>query len=345
MRPIYLLILLSSFLFFELFPSCFAQKSKNQPSLDVYFIDAEGGQATLFVTPQHESILIDTGWPGFDGRDAARIVQAANLAGLRQIDYVLITHYHTDHVGGVQQLIAKMDIGTFVDHGPNAEKSEDAQKNYADYQKAISKYHHLVLAPDQGIPLKDVAFRVLTSAGQLISKPLAGAGIANPSCDGAPSVPADDSENAQSLGVLVTYGKFRLIDLGDLTQRKELNLACPNHLIGPVDLYVVTHHGFDQSNAKPMVWGLHPRVAIMDNGPHKGGSPAAWDIVHSSPGLEDLWQLHYALDAGSDHNVAPDKIANLDANCQGNYIKVSAMRDGTFTVLNSRNQTKKTYAK
>jgi beta-lactamase superfamily II metal-dependent hydrolase len=319
--------------------------AKGTPTFDIYFVDVEGGQATLLVTPDNRSILIDTGWPGFNGRDASRIAEVAAVAGLKRIDYVVITHYHTDHVGGVTQLVERLPVGTFVDHGPNAETSEDVKKNYADYLKAIAKSQHLVLKPDQGLPFTDITFRVLTSAGELITNPLPGAGTANEYCATTQSAPVDTTENAQSLGVLVTYGKFRMIDLGDLTKRKELALACPNHMIGAVDLYVVTHHGFDQSNAKPIVWGLHPRIAIMDNGPHKGGSPEACETVHSSPGLEDLWQLHYALDAGKDHNVSADMIANLDENCQAKYIKVSANPDGAFTVLNTRNNYKKTYAK
>jgi len=318
---------------------------KGTPTFDIYFVDVEGGQATLLVAPDNKSILIDTGWPGFSGRDASRIAEVAAIAGLKRIDYVVITHYHADHVGGVTQLIERLSVGTFVDHGPNVEASEDVKKNYADYLKAIAKSQHLVLKTDQGLPFTDITFRVLASAGELITNPLPGAGTANKYCATAQSAPVDNTENAQSLGVLVTYGKFRMIDLGDLTKKKELALACPNQMIGTVDLYVVTHHGFDQSNAKPLVWGLHPRVAIMDNGPHKGGSPEAWETVHSSPGLEDLWQLHYALDAGQDHNVSADMIANLDENCQGKYIKVSASPDGTFTVLNARNNYKKTYAK
>jgi competence protein ComEC len=330
---------------FGLIQGSIAEKSTSVPALEIYFVDVEGGQATLLVTPSNESILIDTGWPDFNGRDAARIAEVAASAGLKRIDYVVITHYHTDHVGGVSQLADRLPIGTFVDHGPNAEQSDGTKKNYADYQKAIGKSQHLVLKPDQGIPLKDVTFRALTSGGELITKPLPAAGTANPYCANTQLPAVDTSENAQSLGVLVTYGKFRLIDLGDLTKRKEMSLACPNHLIGAVDLYVVTHHGFDESNSKPMVWGLHPRVAVMDNGAHKGGSVEAWETVHSSPGLQDLWQLHYAMDAGKDHNVSPDMIANLDENCQGKYIKVSATPDGTFTVFNSRNDYKKTYAK
>jgi len=161
-------------------------------------------------------------------------------------------------------------------------------------------------------------------------------------CDSEPDAPLDPSENARSLGVLITYGKFRFIDLGDLTKKKELELACLNNLVGKVDLYLVTHHGLDQSNAKAIVWGLHPRVAIMNNGAHKGGSPEAWQTVHDSPGLEDLWQLHYAEDAGKEHNTGEKFIANSGGK-DGNYINVAADPDGRFTVENSGNKFRKEY--
>jgi len=119
--------------------------------------------------------------------------------------------------------------------------------------------------------------------------------------------------------------------------------VCPKNLIGSVDLYLTTHHGLFQSNAKVIVNALHPRVAIMNNGPHKGGSPEAWETVHNSPGLEDLWQLHSALDSDKEHNVAESLIANLAESCEGKYIQVTANLDGSFTVLNSRNGFKKTY--
>jgi competence protein ComEC len=134
-----------------------------------------------------------------------------------------------------------------------------------------------------------------------------------------------------------------MIDLGDLTKKRELELVCPNNRVGTVDLYVVTHHGFDQSNAKAIVWALHPRVAIMDNGPHKGGSPEAWQTVHDSPGLQQLWQLHYAIDAGKDHNVLDAFIANVDDKSDGNFLKVLAQADGSFEVSNSRNHHKRKY--
>jgi hypothetical protein len=155
----------------------------------------------------------------------------------------------------------------------------------------------------------------------------------------------DNTENARSLGALITYGQFRFLDLGDLTKKKELELACPNNLLGTVDLFLVTHHGADLSNPKALVWALHPRVALIDNGPRKGSSPAAWQIVHDSPGLEDLWQLHYAAESDKDHNVAEDRIANVKENCEGKYLKVEAKADGAFTVTNSRTGSEKTYAK
>jgi hypothetical protein len=174
---------------------------------------------------------------------------------------------------------------------------------------------------------------------------LPGAGEANSYCASEPAAAVDDTENARSVGVLITYGHFRFLDLGDLTKKKEIELACPNNLVGKVDLFLVTHHGADLSNPKALVWALHPRVAILDNGPRKGASPAAWQIVHDSPGLEDLWQLHYAEESDKDHNVAEERIANVKENCEGKLINVTAATDGTFTVTNGRTGATKTYSK
>ena len=312
-------------------------------SLQIYFVDVEGGQATLIVSPAGQSLLIDTGWPGFNGRDSDRIVAAARVAGVKQLDYLLITHYHRDHVGGVAQLADRMKIGTFVDHGPNQEDSDVTREDYAAYQKVLGRAKHLVLGPGDGLPMSGITIRALTAAGEHITDPLPGAGEANRYCSSEPAPPDDLTENARSLGILLAYGKFRMLDLGDLTKKKELALVCPNNRVGTVDLYVVTHHGFDQSNAKSIVWALHPRVAIMDNGSHKGGSQVAWQTVHDSPGLQGFWQLHYAIDAGQDHNVPEQFIANVDDKSDGNYIKVMAQADGSFVVTNSRTNHQKNY--
>ena len=318
-----------------------AQTSK---PLQIYFVDVEGGQATLVVSPSGESLLIDTGWPGYEGRDADRILTAAHQSGLKQIDYVLITHYHRDHVGGVPQLVDGIKVGTFVDHGPNLEDSQVTRADYAAYLKASAGHPHVVVKPGWGLPIKGLQVRVISAAGKLITDPLPGAGEANSFCAGEPAGPVDDSENARSIGVLITYGDFRFLDLGDLTKKKELELACPNNLLGNVDLFLVTHHGADLSNPKALVWALHPEVAIIDNGARKGASPAAWQIVHDSPGLQDLWQLHYAEESDKLHNVAADHIANLKENCEGKYIKVMADKDGNFTVLNGRTGAEKKYS-
>jgi competence protein ComEC len=313
--------------------------------LEIYFIDVEGGQATLIVDPRGPSLLVDTGWDGFDGRDAGRILSAAKAAGLKRIDYVLITHYHRDHVGGVPELARQIKIGTFVDHGPNMEDSDDSRKLYADYEKAIGQSKHLVVKPGDQLPFKGIKVQILTAAGEHISSPLPGANQPNPVCSSEPEAKADVTENSRSLGILISYGQFRFIDLGDLTKKKEQELACPNNLVGTVDLYLTTHHGLFQSNAKALVDALHPRVAIMNNGPHKGGSKEAWETIHNSPGLEDLWQLHSALDSDQEHNAPEIFIANPAENCEGKYIKVTAEQDGSFTVSNSRNDYKKTYPK
>jgi competence protein ComEC len=324
---------------------CIAAKAPAVKSLQIYFIDVEGGQATLVVSPSGQSLLIDTGWPGYDGRDADRIQAAARQAGIQQLDYVLITHYHRDHVGGVPQLADGMKIGTFVDHGPNLEDSPETRADYAAYEKTIAGHAHVVVKPGWGLPIKGLEVRILTAAGEHITNPLPGQGQANSYCASEPAPPDDATENARSIGMLITFGKFRFLDLGDLTKKKELELACPNNMIGTVDLFLVTHHGSDLSNTKALDWALHPRVAIFDNGPRKGASPAAWQIVHDSPGLEDLWQLHYAAESDRDHNIADERIANVKENCEGKFIKVTAEADGTFTVTNTRTGEQKTYAK
>lgn len=319
--------------------SCFAAKS-----LDMYFVDVEGGQATLIVTPNKESILVDTGWPGFNGRDADRIKAAAKSAGVKQIDYLILTHYHTDHGGGISQLVERMPVKTFVDHGPNTETSKGAKELSEAWDKAVATGKHLVVKPGDKIPLKGgVDLQIVTANGESIQTALAGGGAANTFCQGA-SYPEDPTENARSTGFVLTYGKFRTINLGDLTSREEVELICPSNRIGKVDLYLTTHHGMNTSNAQAIVHGLAPRVAIMNNGSRKGGSADAWKIIKASPGLEDLWQLHFAVAGGKETNAADSFIANLDAACEGKGIKVSAMNDGSFTVVNSRNDYSKTYA-
>jgi competence protein ComEC len=317
--------------------------AKSHRPLQIYFIDVEGGQSTLIVTPQKQSLLIDAGFAG--GRDADRIVQAAKAAGIKQIDYVLITHYHGDHVGGVTDLVKKITVGTFVDHGENQEDSDAARKNYANYVAAIAHSPRVVLRPSQGVPLKGLTLQVLAAAGDHITDPLPGAGEANIYCASEKQPPHDTSENSRSLGVLITYGKFRFLDLGDLTDQTELELVCPNNLIGNADLYLATHHGGHPDNPRALVWALHPRVAVINNGSHKGGNPEAWQIIHDSPDLADLWQLHYAIDSDQAHNAAQASVANVDERSDGHYIEVEAGSDGKFSVTNSRNGLEKKYEK
>lgn len=316
------------------------------PGLEIFFVDVEGGQATLLVTPKKQSLLIDAGWPGFNGRDADRIIAAAKKAGVERIDYLMITHYHLDHVGGVEQLAGKFPIGTFVDHGPNTETGDRAAQLSASYQKATetAKAKHLVLKPGDKIPLTGVDVTAVTARGEAIGKALAGGGKANPHCAGATQKAVDPTENARSLGVFVRYGKFRFVDLGDLTWNKEIELVCPANRLGAVDVYLTTHHGMDASGPAAIVHALQPRVAIMNNGAKKGGAAPAWQAVKASPGLEDLWQVHFALAGGKENNVGEAQIANVEEKCQGFGLRVSAEKSGAFSVTNERNGQSKHYA-
>ncbi len=314
-----------------------------QKPLEIYFVDVEGGQATLFVTPAKQSLLIDTGWPGNAYRDADRIAKAAKLAKIKKIDLVVITHYHADHVGGVPQLIGKIPVGTFVDHGPNREGSRAVSRLYADYEKAIVGANHLTAKPGDRLPIKGIEATVVSADGNLIQQPLPGAGQPNPFCGGVEPKATDPTENARSVGLVITYGTLRIVDLGDLTWDKELELVCPNNKIGKAEIFVVSHHGLDQSNSPAFVHGIQPRVAIMDNASKKGASPSAWDIVKSSPGLQDLWQLHFADAGGKEHNVSDPFIANVTEVDTGYYLRVTANEDGSFEVYNPRNKFSKQY--
>ena len=315
-------------------------------ALQIYFVDVEGGQATLFVTPTGQSLLIDTGWPGFDGRDADRIVAAAKKAGISKIDYVLITHFHMDHVGGAPQLADRIPIGTFIDHGENRESTDaPTVQVWQAYQKLLAsgKYKRITAKPGDVLPLKDAHGTVVSSDGVVIAKPLPGAGQDNPACKNAEQYPADQTENRRSLGTLITFGKLRILDLADLTKDKEMELMCPVNKLGKVDIYIVSHHGWGQSGSPQLVNGIDARVAIMDNGAKKGGTPSAWDILKKSPHLEDLWQLHFSDEGGPSHNVADEFIANPQGPDAGNYLKLTAHADGSFDVFNSHTQKTKHY--
>src|SRR5262245_29297308 len=315
--------------------------AQGRTALDIYFVDVEGGQATLFVAPNGASMMVDAGWSGVNGRDADRIAAVAKQAGLSKIDYLLVTHYHRDHVGGVPDLAAKIPVGTFVDHGPTVEQDPAAAALFNAYVATRDKAKHLLVKPGDAVPVSGLDVRVVSAAGDLTKTALPGGGAANSLCAAFKPKDPDPTENARSLGTVITFGRFRMLDLGDLTWNKEKELVCPNNQIGPIDLYLTTHHGLDQSNADVLVHAIRPRVAVMNNGATKGGTPAAWQIVRDAPGLQDLWQVHRAVNADAAHNAPEQFIANLDETTAFG-IKVSAERDGSFTVTNARNgQTKK----
>ena len=313
--------------------------------LTVYFVDVEGGQATLFVSPSGESMLVDAGWPGNNGRDAQRILAAAHDAGIKQIDYLVVTHYHMDHVGGVPQLAEVIPIRNFVDHGPTIDSDAGAKGPYQAYLPVAANGNHILAKPGAEIPVPGLNVVVLTAGGEVIDHALPGVGEKNPYCPEFSMGGRDRSENAQSIGLLVSYGKFSLIDLGDLPSGPgEYNLVCPNNKVGPVEVYLTTQHGYAESGAYFLVEGIHPIVAISDNGAHKGGEQQAFLTISLAPGLEGFWALHHSYSAEKDVNAQAPFDANLtDYPDKAYWIKLTALQDGTFTVTNQRNGESKTY--
>jgi beta-lactamase superfamily II metal-dependent hydrolase len=292
-----------------------AQTTAAKPSagktLDIYVIDVEGGKATLFVTPNGETVLLDSGNPG--PRDQERITSVLNAVGVKQIDFLVTTHYHVDHIGGMQELAKQVPIKHFVDHGPSVEEREQVSGFQAAYAELRAKAKHTVAKAGDKLPIAGIDWRVVTSAGKPVKTPLTGGGKPNPHCaDFKPRENLRDPENGQSLGSVISYGKFRAIDLGDLLWNNEFDLMCPNNPIGSVDVYLVSHHGIDPSGSPTLVHGLQPRVAIMQNGTRKGGTVQTSQIINSSPNFEDLWQLHWSYNGGIEHNPSGLFIANVD---------------------------------
>ena len=351
----------------------FAQ-TRSAKTLDIYVVDVEGGNATLFVPPSGESVLIDTGNVGpAAARDAARIQAAMKDAGIQQIDHLITTHWHGDHFGGMAEVASRVTIKEFIDHGGNVQPAQAAddflQKTYPGL---YAKAKHTVARPGDKVPVAGLDWRIVASAGEHITTALQGApgaGKPNPYCSGFQPQEVDKTENAQSVGSHITFGKFRVLHLGDLTWNKEFDLMCPQNRVGTVDLWIVSHHGQAISNSPVLAHAIQARVAIMNNGTRKGGQPEAMKIIHSAPGLEDLWQVHFSQLSGQEYTVPGMFIANsIDEpqnavpiapipapqpgpgappapvhNGTAYWIKVSAQQDGTFTITNGRNGFSKTY--
>ena len=326
-----------------------AEAPADAQHLEIYFVDVEGGAATLIVTPAGESLLVDTGNQREDGRDAKRMYQAAQHAGLKRIDHLLTSHFHGDHFGGVAELGKLIPIGKFYDN-ERTDLPEDPTdpKLYEAYLEA-AKGQTQALRPGDEIRLKQVAgaarigLLVVASGGEAIQLKTA---KENPECKQAKPKPTDTSDNARSVGFVLTLGNFRFLDLGDLTWNIEHKLACPVDVIGRVDLYQVTHHGLDSSSNPVLLRSIKPQVAVANNGAHKGIYPKVMKTLRSLPSLEDIYQGHRNLDYGDKGNTAPELIANLgtEEECQGHLIKVAVAPNGTsYTVTNGRTGQSRNY--
>jgi competence protein ComEC len=318
-------------------------------TLDMYFIDVEGGQSTLIVTPAGESLLVDTGYAGADGRDSNRILAAARHAGITQIDYLLMTHFHQDHDGGVVELARQIPIKTFFDHGDLVRSPAALAESrwpptlaaYDAYVSARAKGKHVEPKPGDRLPLKGVDAVWVSSAAATLSTPIAGGGQANPACEPAAPPAQETLENPRSTGFHLRFGRFRFVDLGDLSGAPLFALVCPASILGPIDLYLVPHHGGADASYPATFAAVKPRVAVLNNGAVKGGSPEAFARLRGVQGLEDVWQLHRSQNPGA-QNFADDRIANLDEST-GHWIKASASEDGSFTVTNGRTGATKSY--
>jgi beta-lactamase superfamily II metal-dependent hydrolase len=310
-------------------------------TLDIYWIDVEGGASTLIVTPDGQSVLMDTGFDGFGDRDASRIEQVVRKeAGLKRLDYVLISHFHVDHAGGLAALAKRVEVGAFIDHG---ESVEQGGPPLWEQYRAIAGRRQRTVKPGERLPLNGVELTIVAAHSQF-AKPPAGAGP-NALCESFKAQPEDRGENGKSLGYLLRAGKFEFVNLGDLSWNFQRELACPVNLLGKVDLFQATHHAVRDDVLPQQMWAMEPTVAVMNNGPAKGAGAVAVETVLRSPGLQDLWSLHRAVNTDAAHNAQEQLIANLGGTegCAGAWIRARLDGAGTYTLTNSRNGYAKTY--
>lgn len=355
--------------------------AQNAKSLRIYVIDVEGGNAQLWVSPSGESVIVDTGnGPGAAAvRDADRIMAAVKDAGITEIDHLITTHYHGDHVGGLTELASRIPIKEFIDHGPNVQPNPTMDRYLEQYAELYAKGRHTVPKTGEKISVSGLDWRIVSVAGRPLKATLSGApsaGRANPYCGSfvrhdvnpVSGGPLGNTEDEQVVASHVTFGNFHVLYLADFDWNQEFELMCPNNPLGTVDLFVASRHGQPSSNSELLVHAVRPRVILMNNGPRKGGQPSAMNILLKSPGLEDLWQIHFSFLGGQEHTVPGLFVANTEetsvpiaptaAPARGSqappapqhngpafWIKVLAQADGSFTVTNGRNSFSKTYRK
>jgi beta-lactamase superfamily II metal-dependent hydrolase len=302
--------------------------------LRIYWIDVEGGAATLLIAPTGETLLFDAGWEG--PRDAGRIAAVLEAeGGGKKLDHFAASHYHGDHIGGVGDLARLVTIGAFLDHGAGVEGNSDSV-----YRGAIGSGKRTSLRAGDRLMLGAVEIAAVTSAGQVVDAPAGAA--ANPLCPGAQVKNDVPDEDPQSLGFVARYGKFELVALGDLTWGVEHRLACPQNRIGQAEIFQADQHGSNESNAPQLVHALAPLAIVVNNGSGKGGSPMALETFKASPGMKDVWQLHRA-NAGGSANTEETYIANPAAPDQAHWLRAAVEADGRFTITNGRTMMSRSY--
>jgi competence protein ComEC len=347
-------------------------------TLKIVSLDMEGGGGTLFVTPEGKSLLIDTGWPSDFGllpspdgakNSADRIIAAAKKLGLSKIDYLIVTHYHMDHVGGIQDLVKRMPVETFIDHGANAEHVKPGEKAdfgapdtlYPKYLETIKGHNHIVAKAGQVIPIGSMTDIIVASDGVVLSKPLPGAGAPNPACDTAEAKstkPDGGEENSRSVASLLRFGKVSIAMFGDLSWKNERELSCPNRKLGHVNLLIVTQHGSYISSNPASIADMRPDIALMGMGGKKGGDEGPIKTIKASPGLMGFWQTHESF-AHPEWSGDENMIANLNPPAgaiagkakelytsppdEGYAIHAEVTKDGRITMTNDRNGYSKTY--
>jgi beta-lactamase superfamily II metal-dependent hydrolase len=313
-------------------------------TLDIYWIDVEGGAATLVVTPQRDAVLMDTGWPRADARDAGRIQAAMRDAQITEIDYLLVSHFHSDHVGGLAALAERVPIGQIVDHGDSVERDREQGQALWEAYLTVAEARRRTVEPGDKLPLRRIEFSFVASHSAFIDalerRP------PNRLCETAVAGPIDQGENGKSLGYLLSLGGFQFANLGDLSPNHEYDLACPENRLGVIDLYQVPHHGGGGAARPELTWALQPTVAVINNGPRKGGAPESYAVVRDTPGIQDIWQLHQPRGSEAVDNTDPRLIANLteEEDCLGHWIKATVSPDGrSWTMTNGRNGYSRNY--